>query len=60
MSNLHFTSNIKYKRINQLGEDPNYIYNVGSLGVENIKKSKFKSRKDLQRIYSLNKEKKLF
>ena len=60
MSNLHFTSNIKYKkRINQLGEDPNYIYNVGSLGVENIKKSKFKSRKDLQRIYSLNKEKKI-
>lgn len=37
MSHLHLASTEKYRqRIIQLGENPNTVYNVGSLGVENI------------------------
>jgi GDP/UDP-N,N'-diacetylbacillosamine 2-epimerase (hydrolysing) len=38
MSILHFTSTEEYKkRVIQLGENPKNVFNVGSLGVENIK-----------------------
>lgn len=38
MSQLHFTTMEEYrKRVVQLGESPETVYNVGSLGVENIK-----------------------
>lgn len=38
MSYLHFTSTEQYrKRVIQLGESPNRVYNVGAIGVENIK-----------------------
>lgn len=39
MSYLHFPSTEEYRRrIIQLGENPQNVFNVGSLGVENIKK----------------------
>lgn len=39
MSHLHFTAtDIFRKRVIQLGEDPNYVFNVGALGIENINK----------------------
>ncbi len=39
MSHLHFPSTEEYRnRIIQLGENPETVYNVGALGVENIKK----------------------
>ncbi len=39
-SHLHFTSCEEYrKRAIQLGEDPEIVFNVGSIGVENIKKA---------------------
>ena len=39
MSHLHFASTEEYRRrIIQLGEQPDRVYNVGALGVENIKK----------------------
>ena len=39
MSHLHFASTNEYRdRIIQLGEDPNKVFNVGALGVYNIKK----------------------
>ena len=39
MSYLHFTSTEVYrKRVIQLGESPNRVFNVGALGVENIHK----------------------
>ncbi|MCR5107244.1 MAG: UDP-N-acetylglucosamine 2-epimerase (hydrolyzing) [Lachnospiraceae bacterium] len=39
MSYLHFTSAEEYrKRVIQLGEDPQRVFNVGSLGVENCMK----------------------
>lgn len=38
MSYLHFTSTEEYrKRVIQLGEDPSRVFNVGALGIENIK-----------------------
>lgn len=38
MSHLHFTSTEEYrKRVIQLGEQPDHVFNVGSIGVENIK-----------------------
>lgn len=39
MSQLHFAATEKYRsRIVQMGENPDRVYNVGALGVENIKK----------------------
>jgi GDP/UDP-N,N'-diacetylbacillosamine 2-epimerase (hydrolysing) len=38
MSHLHFTSTEdSYKRVLQLGEDPDRVFNVGAIGVEKIK-----------------------
>lgn len=37
MSHLHFTSTEEYRnRVIQLGENPNRVFNVGALGIENI------------------------
>ena len=48
MSYLHFASTEEYrKRIIQLGEDPKRVFNTGALGVENVKKVKCLSRKQL-------------
>ena len=52
MSQLHFASTEEYRnRIIQLGEFPERVYNVGALGVENIKQvllwSKEKLEKDI-------------
>ena len=46
MSKYHFVSTKTYeKRVIQLGENPKRVFNVGSLGVENIKQIKFLSKK---------------
>jgi UDP-N-acetylglucosamine 2-epimerase (non-hydrolysing)/GDP/UDP-N,N'-diacetylbacillosamine 2-epimerase (hydrolysing) len=38
MSHLHFTSTEEYrKRVIQLGEEPNRVFNVGAIGIDNIK-----------------------
>ena len=38
MSHLHFTSTEEYRRrVIQLGEDPKRVFNVGALGIENIR-----------------------
>lgn len=50
MSHLHFTSTEEYrKRVIQLGENPERVFNVGALGVENIKKSRLLSKSDFDR-----------
>jgi GDP/UDP-N,N'-diacetylbacillosamine 2-epimerase (hydrolysing) len=42
MSHLHFASCEEYRqRIIQLGEDPDRVFNVGALGVENIRRISF-------------------
>lgn len=49
MSHLHFAATEEYKnRIIQLGEQPEAVYNVGSLGVENIKSIKLLQKNDLE------------
>lgn len=49
MSNLHFTSTEVYrKRVIQMGENPKRVFNVGALGVDNIKKMKLLSKKKLE------------
>lgn len=48
MSTLHFTSTKEYsKRVIQLGETPNRVFNVGSLSVENIKNIKLLSKNEI-------------
>ena len=38
MSHLHFTTTEEYRcRVIQMGEEPNRVFNVGSLGIENSK-----------------------
>jgi len=45
MSHLHFTSTHEYqKRVIQLGERPDRVFNVGGLGIDNIKNLKLLDR----------------
>lgn len=49
MSYLHFTSTDEYRnRVIQLGENPNRVFNVGAIGVENIKNLKIISKEKLE------------
>lgn len=49
MSQLHFTSTDIYrKRVIQLGEQPNSVFNVGALGVENVKMLKLLTKSELE------------
>lgn len=49
MSSLHFTSTEEYrKRVIQLGEQPERVFYVGSLGVENLKLVSLMSKHDLE------------
>ncbi len=59
MSHLHFTATDEYrKRVIQLGENPNNVFNVGALGVENINKIKLLSKEDFEKSinFKLNKK----
>lgn len=54
MSSLHFVSTEKYrKRVIQLGEHPNTVFNVGAMGVENALKTKLLSRDELQKALGI-------
>ena len=49
MSHIHFCATSLYKRrIIQLGENPARVYNVGGLGVENIKRLELLGKKDFE------------
>lgn len=49
MSHLHFTSTEAYsKRVIQLGEQPDRVFNVGALGVENIHKLQPISKQEIE------------
>jgi len=55
ISNIHFVSHKIYKkRLEQLGENPRTIFNVGALGVENIYKTNFLNRKNLEKVLKIN------
>ncbi len=49
MSHLHFTSTEDYRRrVIQLGEQPDRVFNVGAIGIENIKTLPLLSREELE------------
>jgi len=49
LSHLHFTATQEYtNRVIQLGEEPKRVFNVGSLGVENIKNLKLLSKEEFE------------
>lgn len=49
MSHLHFTATETYrKRVIQLGEQPQTVYNVGAIGLDNIRKLKLLSRNEFE------------
>ena len=59
MSWLHFVATNKYKkRIIQLGENPSKVHNVGSLGVENIKKITLIKKNKLEKLLNIKLNKK--
>ncbi|CAH2211895.1 UDP-N-acetylglucosamine 2-epimerase [Tepidibacter aestuarii] len=50
MSYIHFTSTQEYRnRVIQLGECPDRVFNVGAIGIENIKNMNLLSKEDLQK-----------
>jgi GDP/UDP-N,N'-diacetylbacillosamine 2-epimerase (hydrolysing) len=58
MSHLHFTATEEYRnRVVQLGENPDNIFNVGGMGIENIKKLKLLSKEEFEHAidFQLNK-----
>jgi GDP/UDP-N,N'-diacetylbacillosamine 2-epimerase (hydrolysing) len=61
MSHIHFTSTEIYrKRVIQLGENPKTVFNVGALGIDNIKKMKLQTLHELEKSISFNLDKPFF
>jgi len=49
LSYLHFTSTEEYgRRVIQLGENPDRVFNVGALGIDNIKKLRLLSKQEVE------------
>jgi UDP-hydrolysing UDP-N-acetyl-D-glucosamine 2-epimerase len=49
MSHLHFTSTEEYKnRVIQMGESPENVFNVGAIGLDNIRDLKLLSKQELE------------
>ena len=58
MSQLHFTATEGYRnRVVQLGEQPERVYNVGALGVENIRKISLFSKDEVYEKLTIPKDK---
>ena len=50
MSHMHFTATEEYKnRVIQLGEHPRTVFNVGGLGIENIKRLKLLNKEEFEK-----------
>ncbi len=59
MSYLHFTSAEVYrKRVIQLGESPDRVFNVGAIGIDSIKNLKLLTKKEFESSISFNLNKK--
>lgn len=49
MGHFHFTANEEYRtRVIQLGENPNRVFNVGGMGIENIHRLKLLTREEFE------------
>lgn len=58
LSYIHFTSTDEYKkRVIQLGENPDRVYKVGAIGVENILKEKLLTKKELLNYFKIDESK---
>lgn len=58
LSYLHFTSTELYqKRVIQLGENPERVFNVGAVGIENILNEEYLSKKELEDELKIDLEK---
>ncbi|MGY5850480.1 UDP-N-acetylglucosamine 2-epimerase [Salegentibacter sp. F14] len=58
MSYLHFASTNTYKkRIIQLGESPDRVYNVGALGLDSVKELELLNKEEFQNSIGFNLEK---
>lgn len=54
LSSLHFTSTFEHrKRVIQMGEQPSRVKLCGAMGIENIKKLRLHSKKDIEKIYDI-------
>ncbi|MDF1742874.1 MAG: UDP-N-acetylglucosamine 2-epimerase [Gimesia sp.] len=54
MSHFHFTSTEVYRqRVIQLGESPDRVFNVGAIGLDNIRSLKFLTRDELETAIGL-------
>jgi len=50
MSHLHFTATEEYRnRVIQLGENPSRVFNVGGMGIENIKRLKLLTKDEFEK-----------
>lgn len=50
MAHIHFVTNeLSAQRVRQLGENPQYIFNVGSPGIDYIKRVQLLNRNDLEK-----------
>lgn len=59
MANVHFVSNEFYrKRIISMGEDPKSVHTLGSLAINNLKKIKFFSKKEIEKQLNFKFDKK--
>ena len=59
ISHIHFTAADEYmNRVIQLGEHPDRVFNVGGLGIDNIKKLKLLNREEFEKSigFKLNKK----
>lgn len=55
MSNIHFAAAEEYKkRIIQLGEQPERVFNVGALGLEHIQRTTLKKISELSQLYDFD------
>lgn len=54
MSHYHFTSTEVYrKRVIQLGESPDHVFNVGAIGLDNISRMKLLSKEEFENSVGL-------
>lgn len=59
MSHLHFSATDEYRnRVIQLGEHPDRVFNVGGMGIENIKRLKLLTKNEFEKSidFKLNKK----
>ena len=61
MSHIHFVSHVSSKnRLIKMGENPNSIFNIGNLSLDNIKSKPFLSKKQLENKYNIKFKQKNF